>query len=312
MRFAVDTWDPSYGTGGGESGPPTSEVPTRIDAEVPVADWAARDAPDGTAAVSPVVFVDGVRRVEARLWITEADGTVRAGIAASYAAGAVLCNGAARVASANVERRLFTTAASAADVATRHGTFLARPATGDSPEELSLALQQAMGRLEVDVAREAAGEAGGGLARPLVMVDGPLRQHGHQAGTVGSIKTQHRSYGPPVVQATAAALRPGQRTPVFLIGDRFSRWSWYLRLPGPVAHPMAGIVRCEAPGDLTVSEAAAEADRVTATLPRYASEAHKDTRAPQNLYPIGGLERQLRHRLGDASLMLRALRAAAS
>ena len=46
-------------------------------------------------------------------------------------------------------------------------------------------------------------------------------------------------------------------------------------------------------------------------LPAFASEAHKDARAPQNLYPIGGLERELRHRLGDAELLYRALRAAA-
>ena len=54
------------------------------------------------------------------------------------------------------------------------------------------------------------------------------------------------------------------------------------------------------------------ADRVAATLPRFASEPHKDARAPQNLYPIGGLERQLRHRLGDAAVVYRALRRAST
>jgi hypothetical protein len=50
------------------------------------------------------------------------------------------------------------------------------------------------------------------------------------------------------------------------------------------------------------------ADITAATLPRYASHEHRDTRAPQNLYPIAGLEQQLRHRLGDRELMVRALR----
>ncbi len=45
-------------------------------------------------------------------------------------------------------------------------------------------------------------------------------------------------------------------------------------------------------------------------LPRFASEPHKDTRAPQNLYPIGGLERELRHRLGDQALLFRSLQRA--
>ncbi len=49
-----------------------------------------------------------------------------------------------------------------------------------------------------------------------------------------------------------------------------------------------------------------------AVLPRFASEPHKDTRAPQNLYPIGGLERELRRRLGDQALLFRSLKRAAA
>ncbi|HEX5671362.1 MAG TPA: hypothetical protein VFY46_01420, partial [Acidimicrobiia bacterium] len=54
------------------------------------------------------------------------------------------------------------------------------------------------------------------------------------------------------------------------------------------------------------------ADLTAATLCRYASAAHKEPRAPQNLYPIGGLERRLHHLLGDRDLMYRSLRVAAS
>jgi hypothetical protein len=54
------------------------------------------------------------------------------------------------------------------------------------------------------------------------------------------------------------------------------------------------------------------ADRIALTLPRFASEAHKDARAPQNLYPIAGLERELRHRLGDSGVLYRALRRASA
>jgi hypothetical protein len=61
---------------------------------------------------------------------------------------------------------------------------------------------------------------------------------------------------------------------------------------------------------MSPSDAARIATRVSATLPRYASARHKDPRAPQNLYPIGGLERELRHRLGDKEMAMRALRRA--
>ena len=48
------------------------------------------------------------------------------------------------------------------------------------------------------------------------------------------------------------------------------------------------------------------------TIGPFASEPHKDARAPQNLYPIAGLERELRHRLGDQAVIYRALRLASS
>ena len=117
-------------------------------------------------------------------------------------------------------------------------------------------------------------------------------------------------------QATVTELRAGQRTPLFVIGQgRFARWSWYLRLPGPLTHGWAGIVRCEMPTASSdhgagVDAAAQLANRVSAALPRFASEPHKEHRAPQNLYPISGLERTLRNRLGDQRLLQRGLRRA--
>jgi len=53
------------------------------------------------------------------------------------------------------------------------------------------------------------------------------------------------------------------------------------------------------------------ADLATASLPRFASSRHRDPRAPQNLYPIGGLERELRRRSGDARFIYRSLLTAA-
>ncbi len=51
---------------------------------------------------------------------------------------------------------------------------------------------------------------------------------------------------------------------------------------------------------------------MSAVLPRFASEPHKEPRAPQNLVPIAGLEHRLRHRLGDPLVLERALRVAAA
>ncbi len=48
------------------------------------------------------------------------------------------------------------------------------------------------------------------------------------------------------------------------------------------------------------------ADRLTAALPSFAGRA-SDPRAPQNLAPIGALEGRLRHRMGDARFIRRAV-----
>jgi hypothetical protein len=74
---------------------------------------------------------------------------------------------------------------------------------------------------------------------------------------------------------------------------------------------MDGIVRAEVTADRDVSSARRVADLTAVTMCRYASTGHKDPRAPQNLYPIGGLERRLHHLLGDRDLLFRALKVAA-
>jgi hypothetical protein len=310
MRLAIDAWDPSYGSGTEGSTLEPSEVPVDIDVEVPIADWAPRTPLPSTSPWSSVLFVDGVRRVDARAWITDERGVTRQGICASYAAGAVRSNGEATIPVAEVRRGLFCCAEGADDVVTAHGTFGLRATPADDPDTLSLALQRQMGDLEVAVAQSARLDAGHPV-EPIV-VDGPLRQHRLLSGAIGYIKTLHSSYGPPIVLEVAGRLDAGQRTPLFVVGEGFTRWSWYLRLPGERTHPLAGIVRCEAAADLPVGDAAALADTATVSLPRYASRPHKDTRAPQNLYPIAGLERDLRRRLGDAALLQRALRRAAA
>jgi hypothetical protein len=144
-----------------------------------------------------------------------------------------------------------------------------------------------------------------------VVVDGPLSHVRDLPDAVGYIKTHKVQYLPPELGGFLVGLPAGHRTPLFLTTTSWSRFSWYLRLaqaPGPVG----GLVRCEINADLPVAEAVQVASRVSATLPRFASAPHKDPRAPQNLYPIGGLERELRRRLGDRDLAIRALRRAAA
>ena len=311
MRWSVESWDPAYGLPGEALDLAESSADVVVDIEVATADWAPIDigtaAAAGAGETSVVVFVDGVRRVDARAWVEGPDGSVAAALCATYGAGAVRCDGSARIAAVLVERGLFTASPYAGDVRTRAGDYLLRTVGSTRTEALPLALQARMAELEI-AAAEFACDSG----CDLLVVDGPLRGRGHLPNAVGFIKTHQVAYLPPAQHAVVSALTAGQRTPVFATGTAFSRYACYLRLPGAVATPWAGVVRLEVPADLDVPDAVALLARAAGVLPRFASQTHKEPRAPQNLYPIAGLERELRRRLGDEGLLYRALRQAAA
>ena len=88
------------------------------------------------------------------------------------------------------------------------------------------------------------------------------------------------------------------------------RYACYIRVgdAGPWAGPWAGIARLEVPASSGSVQAIGTVDRAARWLPGFASALHRDARAPVNLAPVAGLERHLRHLLGDSRLALRAVR----
>lgn len=328
MRYTVDGWDPAYGASLElEEYLQESSADVAVDLELPASEWHAIDARTGIPAPEAMLFVDGVRRIEARVWIDSpaepgsgpaADAT--AALCASYAAGVVCCCGQqAHLVTAELRRGLFSVAPHASDISTRAGEYQAHHVAGSTAgvplmARLSQALQRRLAEVEVvaaAAARSAIHDNGTPARDDLLIIDGPLRGRQHLPRALGYIKSHLSTYLPPQLNALVGGLTPGQRTPVFLMGTSWERHSWYLRLPGPPGSPWAGIVRVECAADLPVTEVTRLANLSQSTLGRFASVAYKDSRAPQNLYPIGGLERELRHRLGDPQLLYRALREAA-
>jgi hypothetical protein len=302
-RIAIDAWDPGYGTGAADSSALVpSDVPTDTDVEVPLGNWKPKRPT--AAAWDAVIFLDGVQRIDARAWVTGDDGLTRQGLCATVAAGAVRCDGVADVLDVVVDRILAAPVEGADHLVTRHGTWRHTSVADDEMEVLEGAVRRSRGEAEASLATRIS------VGGEQLVVDGPLSQHRHLGRAMGYVKTLQRGYGPPDVLRVASSLDAGERTPVFVVGESVARWSWYVRLPGPLVHPLAGVVRCEAATDLSLAAAVELADRSACSLPRFASAVHKDNRAPQNLYPIAGLERTLRNRLGDQALLLRALRVA--
>lgn len=310
MRMHVDAWDPGYGTGF-DAPDDDGEVASDVTIELPPESWRPLSPPPEVRPAQTVLFVDGVRRLDANVWVVEDDGTTHPGLCASYAAGVVRCDGTARVVAQQVRRGVFTPSASVTDVdlaGTVPVTYVAHHVPRADPDAPRLAVQDQLRLTEIAVAETA--RDGAGVDGDLLVVDGPLRARTHLPPTLGYVKTQERRYLPPELDGVVAGLAPGQRTPVFLMGSRWRRFAWYLRLPGPAGPPWAGIVRVECAAELAIEDAVALADASAATLPRFASREHRDPRAPQNLVPIAGLERALRSRLGDPRLLRRGLRAA--
>lgn len=324
MNFSVDGWDPTYGTSlelEEDLGESSAEVDVGI--EVPPDRWRPIPAGPTVAPPCPVLFVDGVRRIEARVWIDDVSNgspatDASAAICASYAAGVVCCcDAGAHFLSAETRRGLFTVAPHAEDIVTSAGLYMASFAKPDPKMPLSVtlssALQARLAEIELLVAVGARAQTTGHSAcgDDLLVVDGPLRGRSHLPRALGYIKSHRAAYLPQEQHAMIGTLQAGQRTPVFRMGTSWDRHSWYLRLPCLPSAPWSGIVRVECSPDLPVNEVLALANLSQVTLVRFASTEYKDARAPQNLYPIAGLEREFRRRLGDSRFLYRALLVAA-
>ncbi len=303
-RIFVESWSSEYGSpldiddalAPGEG---------TIDDTVETDDWAPIDGRDD--GIEIVRFIDGVRRVDARLTLDDPEAGPVPGLCGTFAVGAAVWDRRAprtEITAERVERWAVLAGGRAemfppVDLEPGYGTVTT---TDPDPSATLRALHSAM--------RAAEGELSSSLgADGFVIADGPLAELGPRP-VVGYVKSHRVAYLSPERNQVVAALGPGQRTPLFTFGG-YARYSWYVRLARVRGgHSWSGVVRCEASNSLPTAEVITIADRTAALLPIVASEPHVDPRAPQNLVPIAGLERALRHRMGDPGIVVRRLREA--
>ena len=326
MRIAVEAWSPEYGAEVDFRGPDEQTVES-VDTEVEGRAWAPVSPDDpGELCERAIAFVDGTRRIDARLYLSDNGGAPIPGVAGSVGVGAVVCDPApagvngrkaapwwgtktARVAEVRIERYLAAGAGTEASLPAGSGlAFKGLPVPGRDLEEMVDAVHGAMRQSEASLAQELAADD------VLAFVDGPLAvMSPGPEPIVGFIKAHHRRYLDAEHEDVVGGLGCGQRTPLFSFGEFRPRYSWYLRLCRPSAdsHGWHGVVRCEAPAAIPKARVVALADASAAILPAFASAPHWDPRAPQNLVPVAGLERRLRHLLGERDLIYRMIRSAA-
>jgi hypothetical protein len=302
----VDPWDPEYGTS--LELELIEEAPQAVELDVEPVPWGAIPV-TGPEGLPCCAFIDGVRRIDVRLF-AEDEGAMAPALAGSWAVGAAWSTRPPSVAEVVVGRTLVVGGG------ITHEDL--RPTIGG--DELRYVFVGVEGSLAVDPIvglQNVMREAEAALARrvflggdaDLLVLDGPLTYFADGA-IVGLIKRQSRSYLPTDRAGILNDLGVGERTPLFQLGEqRLERFSWYTRLgpQRPIDGAMTGVVRLEVPREIGIDRARSLADLATAALPRFASVVGRDPRAPQNLYPVGELERVLRHRLGDGALVRRAL-----
>lgn len=289
----------------------SEEPAAAVDLTVETAEWAPLP-PAGGSGPRVVFFVDGVRRVDHRLLVETDDGT-RFGLLGSYGVGATRVERKVARVSHEAVGRLCVVGGGVlvpslnAPVAGGRSTltFTPRVVPENTPVAPLDGLQTAMREGEARLAEQLGHEA------EMVVLDGPLTFLGSsKSPIVGLVKRLMRPYLGVAEAPLLRRLAVGERTPLFLIQDeRAPRYSWYHRLAHgrSIESALTGVVRLEASGALALAQVRALADAACRLLPRLASDAAHDPRAPSNLVPIGGLEQRLRRLLGDPALIRRAI-----
>jgi hypothetical protein len=306
LHVQLDPWDVDYGAElSVDNADATPEDSIELDVEQPAGEW--RPIVPVRTDLRELVFVDGVRRIEARLVIRDNDKIV-SGALGSYGVGSVIANAhganwgtivVGRVAACG-GGLLLPQPLRVAPLA-EYQPFSTADTAADGP---SHAVHNEMRRCEARIAQAFAAEG------RLVVVDGPLTFDAPERGrAIGYIKSLHRLYLPPGYLDLLRALPAGGRTPMFALrsSQKVIRYSWFLRLaaPSPGESDLSGLVRLEVAHEAGVEEARTLADSTAANLPRYAPHRGRDPRAPQNLLPVGALEARLRHALGDQRMARR-------
>jgi len=257
-----------------------------------------------------LAFVDGVERRDARV-SAEDDGAMPfAGMLVSYGAGAICPGKAPPLRHVSVERRIILTngaTASTIPLSAHNMTVEYRPehnAQSDS-ESIDRKLKELRAELEARVVRTLIVE---GVA--LIICDGRLPPI-TGSSAVGLIKTPHQlPLTRPDQMEALTRLRSGDRSPVFVRrrSDR-AYYSWFVALAdhGPHDLALSNLALMEMDDGTPRRQAIETADLTAALLPAYAPAPYRDPRAPQNLMPVGQLERELRHRLGDQEMLRRLM-----
>lgn len=111
----------------------------------------------------------------------------------------------------------------------------------------------------------------------------------HTDPVVGLIKTHYRTFLHPAGLRLLCELRPGERTPAFLLEKKLGVISWYLRLNGQGEMPDWGVVRMEIPRSFfeeIIKRDFTYLDHLSHIVYTYRCQGTGYSRAPISIYPV--------------------------
>lgn len=326
-RLRLDPWAAEYHTAYLAEARETARENVDASVEVDAGAWRAL-RPAAPQAAQELVFLDGSRRVDARVLLEDARAQVAFGVIGTTGVGAVHVAAERRSVRARyVACRVDHICALGSGRTLGSDGFALAPHDGREHCELRFRVVTTPSR-EVDAVvqrlQRAMLDAEGTLSArlrddhpgALIVCDGPRPLLGDDPRVIGYVKTIHDVKVGEAQLELARRLEAGERSPLYLVetGDgSHSTFEWFLRLrdPRPWLYSLAGMVRLQAyagPRPETRLEAArALADWSCQHLPAFASRQHQDPRAPQQLLPIRGLEAELGRRMGSSGVVRRRI-----
>ena len=327
MLLRLDPWATEYNTA--YHADVVSETKATVDAaiELSLEDWRPLEPPRPDPHWRDLLFLDGSRRVEARVLLEDERQQVAFGALGTYGVGVVsCCCEGSRPARFEEPESLWLIericALSAGQTIEQFVVEALSPCLGPLCYEVRATSERdadaVVRKLQVEM-RDAEGRLAATLLESypdaLIICDGPRPFLGDEPNVIGYVKTIHDPRVGPRELDVVRALAQGQRSPLYVVGGEPERayFEWFFRLrdPNPWLYSLAGMVRLQAYAGpdpaARLGEVQHLADWLCHALPRFASRQHQDPRAPQQLLPVRALEGELGRRMGHAQIVRRRI-----
>lgn len=323
MRLRLDPWAVEYNTAyhAEAAGDGRDDVDSSVEGP-----WRRLKPDHAETFWDNLYFLDGSRRIEARVLLEQDAAQVAFGALGSYGVGVVSCcaKGSRKASFLCGDETLFvrrvcalSSGHSTADfalVATRSRLGALHYEVVGTAERDADAVVRRLQYEMLDAEKRLAGRLIAEDPDTLIICDGPRPFIGGEKNVIGYLKTIHEPKISEGELNVVRALEQGERSPLYLVRTQDPEnnyFEWFLRLrdPRPWLYSLAGMVRLQAYAGLEwqgrLGWTANLADWSCLHLTGFASRQHQDPRAPQQLLPIRALEGELARRMGSAQIIRR-------